>query len=270
MGKHSPIGASSMYRWSKCPGSVKKSEGIESAQSIYATIGSMAHETAAYVLDQMLNNGKSLEQAWAMLRPAVDVYLNHCESLKSHSANWHIEHMFDMGHIFKDLWGTADFVSYDFNSKVLHVVDYKHGEGIPVEAENNLQLSYYALGALSTLNYRPLFVSMEIVQPRCYHPQGFIRKWQVPVIYFLEFKAKLIKAAKETNKKNAKLLAGDHCVFCAAKKICKKYGSRGASAAKKEFKFYKDPKKEFQPIDEPVDFKPVNENGFDTKEKILF
>lgn len=33
-----------MYRWSKCPGSVKLSEGIESRSSAFAEEGTKAHE----------------------------------------------------------------------------------------------------------------------------------------------------------------------------------------------------------------------------------
>ena len=45
--KHSKIGASSMYRWSKCPGSVRLCEGIVAPQSKYAEEGTKAHEIAA-------------------------------------------------------------------------------------------------------------------------------------------------------------------------------------------------------------------------------
>ena len=47
---HSKIGASSMYRWSKCPGSVRLCEGIKSVSSVYADEGTRAHELAASLL----------------------------------------------------------------------------------------------------------------------------------------------------------------------------------------------------------------------------
>ncbi|MCH8328897.1 MAG: DUF2800 domain-containing protein, partial [Nanoarchaeota archaeon] len=52
---HSKIGASSMYRWSNCPGSVKLSEGMTSESSIYAIEGTAAHEVVGLALERALS-----------------------------------------------------------------------------------------------------------------------------------------------------------------------------------------------------------------------
>ncbi len=54
--------------------------------------------------------------------------------------------------------------------ETLDITDYKHGQGVPVSAENNVQTRLYALGALK--KYAPFYggmikqVCMSIDQPR--------------------------------------------------------------------------------------------------------
>ena len=114
---------------------------------------------------------------------------------------------------------TYSIVAYDKKNGVLHVVDYKHGEGLVIEVKNNLQLEYYALGALTTLKYPCRYVQMTIVQPRAYHPDGSIRHWRIPSLHFLDVEQSIISEAEETRNPKAILHAGSHCLFCPAKKI---------------------------------------------------
>lgn len=264
---HSKIGASSMYRWQQCPGSVKLSEGLPNKSSVYAQEGTAAHEIVGLALERAFSENVPATEVLNEIVKALSVYTEYVESLKGDNPV-HIEHSFNMDDIFPELYGTADCVVYDKSTKILHVIDYKHGKGIPVEVENNLQLSYYALGALHTLDYPCIAVQMTIVQPRCYHPAGQIRSWKVSALYFLDFEFDLIEAAKKTQKKKAKLFAGDHCIFCLAKTICPQKKKQNKAQAKKEFKnfnFYDDPKNDFEPVTEPVVNDPPNiaNNFFD-------
>lgn len=249
---HSPIGASSMHRWKACPGSIKLSEGLPNTSGVAAQEGTAAHEIVALALERGFSENRPAFEVLREHIEALRTYTEYIESLKKENPI-HIEHSFDMSDIFDNLYGTADCVIYDQDSKILHVIDYKHGKGIPVEVENNSQLSYYALGVLHTLAYPCRFVQMTIVQPRCFHPQGKIRSWRVSVLHFIEFELDLIKAAKATKKKKAPLVAGSHCIFCPAKTICKEHHNMKVNQAKEEFKqrpfqFYNDPKKDFEPI----------------------
>lgn len=239
-----------MYRWATCPGSVKKCEGLESKSSIYAQEGTAAHEVIGLALERAISENKPTKEILKGVWDAITVYSDYIEQLKNsiRDAVVHIEHSFDMGNIYPMLYGTADGVVYDPHGKILYVIDYKHGQGIPVEVENNMQLSYYALGALSTLNYPVRWVELTIVQPRCYHTAGPIRSWRVPVTYFLDFKADLIEYAHETEKVGAPLKAGSHCVFCSAKPMCEAHKNMNVNDAKREFSFYRDPKSEFTKI----------------------
>src|SRR5690242_1931335 len=52
---HSSIGASSMYRWSVCPGSVNLSQGIHAPSSRYAAEGTCAHSLADVCLSTTMD-----------------------------------------------------------------------------------------------------------------------------------------------------------------------------------------------------------------------
>jgi hypothetical protein len=57
-----------------------------------------------------------------------------------------IEQKLDFSHWVENGFGTGDCVI--LADKVLQIIDYKHGLGVLVEAENNSQMMCYALGAL--------------------------------------------------------------------------------------------------------------------------
>lgn len=239
---HSKIGASSMYRWSACPGSVRICEGIESAQSPWAEEGTKAHELAEMILARELY-GKKLtrdqDNAWMDapndMKDAVSVYTEFVLDRSQGASETHIEHPFDLSSLFPGLYGTADCVVYDAKKKHLLVGDYKHGAGISVSAEQNTQLMYYALGALLTLGYPCKSVEVAIIQPRCPHPQGMIRTWTLSVVDLLEFAADLVEFAKATEKPHAPLNSGEHCRFCPAAGICPELGKTALQVAQSEF-----------------------------------
>ena len=90
---HSPIGASSMYRWAECPGSVKLSEGIVTEQSAYAEEGTEAH---AYGAEWLMGNGKQppiSEKVDDEMAEHVKVYVDHVFSLMTEDgARLFVEH----------------------------------------------------------------------------------------------------------------------------------------------------------------------------------
>lgn len=238
MTAHSQIGASSMYRWSACPGSVRLSKGIESKSSKYAEEGTEAHEIAANCL--LKQNMVEIEPE---MQEAIEVYI---EFVRSLSANCKPGEM--------------------------HVVDLKYGAGILVEVvdegEINPQLQYYGLGAYLTVPVadKPRLlvehkfdlssihpgcfgtadavvvgagpatkVHLHIVQPRCNHPDGPIRSHTIDAIDLLDFSVDLKDYAKATEDPNAKLVAGDHCRFCPASGVCPELARRVTAVAKLEF-----------------------------------
>lgn len=231
MAAHSKIGASSMHRWANCPGSVRLSENMPNTSSKYAYEGTRAHELAAALLtDPKSVDGTDYEpEMW----DAVTVYVNAIRALKP---TWmRVEERFDLSSLHPGLFGTADCVMYFEEEKLLSVWDYKHGQGIAVEVEKNEQLLYYALGALMKTKVPCSHVEMVICQPRCFHPDGPIRKWKIDVIDLLDFAADLVEAAKRTENPNAELVSGDHCRFCPAAPICPTLHATAMESARSDF-----------------------------------
>src|SRR5690606_12070263 len=78
-------------------------------------------------------------------------------------------------------------------------------------------------------------ITITIVQPRAYHPDGSIRSETMPVEELLAFSVELMDAARETLKPDAALQVGDHCRFCKAKPICPAYRAEAERVAMVEF-----------------------------------
>lgn len=77
-----------------------------------------------------------------------------------------VEQRLDFSRWVPDAFGTGDCLIVA--DQILHIIDFKYGLGILVEAENNPQMMCYALGALDTYDgiYDIKAVRMTIFQPR--------------------------------------------------------------------------------------------------------
>jgi hypothetical protein len=245
MTAHSRIGASSMYRWSACPGSVRVSANVPRKSSSYADEGSDAHALAAVCLEQDQSPGiytgkeVSLEgrkfTVTGEMVDAVDVYLDFVRSLRDDGDVLLVEQRFDLSSVHAGCFGTADAVHWQPAGKTLTVIDYKHGAGIAVEVENNPQLLYYGLGALLACKYPATKVRLVVVQPRCQHPDGPIRSHEVDAVDLIDFRADLKTYAKATEAPDAPLTPGKHCHFCPAAPLCPALQKRAQEVAKMEF-----------------------------------
>lgn len=237
---HSKLGASSMYRWAACPGSVKLSEGIVSPPSKYAEEGTKAHEVAA----SRLQKGYYPLDTPSEMEDAVEVYvqtvLAEWKEAQTPSDKLLIEHQFDLSTVHPGCFGTADCVMYKAGQKLLKVFDYKHGQGIPVavieDGKPNVQLSYYGLGALLSTGFPCDEVELVIVQPRCSHPDGTIRRVRFKSIDLLDFAADVADFARATEKPNALIVPGGHCRFCPAATICPQIHQKAQALAKEQFR----------------------------------
>jgi len=239
-----------MYRWAECPGSIRLTKGIKSVSSEFAAEGTVAHDIGAKVLGgaelisflgtKQKADGHEFEVTEEMLE-AVEVY---AQAVKAALVtNTLIEHKFDLTSVYPGLYGTADCVQFDKPRKLLRVMDYKHGAGVAVEVVEkidgkdvpNPQLMYYALGALMTCGFEVNEVELVIVQPRCPHVDGPVRRYRLSAIDLMDFATELIDYAKATEDPNAPLNPGDHCRFCAAAGVCPAIHARATETAKQVF-----------------------------------
>lgn len=245
--QHARLGASNSHRWFECPGSVTLSEGLPNDSSSYAREGQCAHAVAetclnnghdaADMIDRVIAGFEDIDVDEEMAE-AVQVYLDEVrrETAQADDAELSIETKFDLSHIHKDCFGTNDACVYFPSQAKLVVFDYKHGRGVPVEVERNSQMMYYAIGALTGKHNRPLAeVELVIIQPRCPHPDGPIRRWATTPIDLLNWIAELKDAAVATEVEKPVFKAGEWCKFCPAAAVCPTLKQHVQDAARADF-----------------------------------
>ena len=254
---HSPLGASSAERWMNCPGSVtliKQLNLEETDEPEYRGLGIAAHEAGAHCLKNGLDAWEVIGEKFYEIEVddamagSIQVYIDVCRPLMERpKAITYIEHGLAYtqqdGRVTEILdpradsilkryfYGTGDFAAARPEDKYLDVIDYKHGEGIDVDVEENPQLMYYAFGFL-LLHPEVETVRLRIVQPRIAWAEP-IKTWIAKADYIRDWVAdKLVPAMQLTEIDGAELDAGSWCRFCPAKLICPMMASLFGAAMK--------------------------------------
>lgn len=252
MAGHAKLSASGAHRWLPCPGSVRLSEGQPDTSNVYSAEGTVAHDVAAQHLQEgrfsvgldwidrvVTADGFEITVTDTML-DAVQVYLDAVRDrlpkgaapVKDYSVELDLtRHLVGL---HPDLGGIADCVIYPRKSRVLQVLDYKHGAGTYVDVEDNRQLKYYALGAALAAPDPFDEVVITVVQPR-YGGVDPVRSWTFDAFDLLDFQADLVEGARRTYEPDAPLRAGSHCKFCRAAKVCPAEAEHRAALLSSEF-----------------------------------
>jgi len=244
MGKHALLSASSSHRWLNCPPSARLCESYEDKGSDYAAEGTAAHTLCEYKLKVALgihakDPTADLTYYNAEMEDCANGYaayiLELVETAKQACTDpvVLIEQRLDFSKYVEGGFGTGDCLV--IADGTLHIVDYKHGQGVLVEADDNPQMKLYALGALELFDgiYDIDTVSMTIYQPR----RGNVSTHTV-------FKESLYQWAEEVLKPAAELAyagdgefnCGDWCQFCRAKHECRARAERNLELARYDFK----------------------------------
>ncbi len=226
---HAILSASSSHRWLNCPPSARLCETYEDKGSDYAAEGTDAHSLCEYKLRLALGMEAAdptehltwyNEEMLDCANGYASYILELVEAAKETCADpvVLIEQRVDFSRWVEQGFGTSDAII--ISDGTLHVVDYKHGLGVLVEADNNPQMMCYALGALELFDaiYDIDAVSMTVYQPR-----------RQNVSTFEMSKDDLFRWADEVLKPTAELafagdgnfLCGEWCGFCKAKHECR-------------------------------------------------
>ena len=243
MTKHAYLSASSSHRWLSCPPSARLCAEKPDQTSPYAKEGTDAHTLCEYKVLTAL--GKNVTDPV----PDLDFYSAEMENCASEYGSYVMEQLeqirlicpdsqimveqrLDFSRWVPDGFGTGDCVIVA--DDILHIIDYKHGLGILVEAEHNPQMMCYALGALELFDgiYDISTIRMTIFQPR-----------RANVSTFECTKEELLEWADNTLAPTAALAlngqgdfsAGEHCQFCKVKATCRKRAEHNLELAKYDF-----------------------------------
>ena len=241
---HALLSASSSHRWLNCPPSARLCESYEDKGSEYAAEGRSAHMLCEYKLKVALgirakDPTADLSFYNAEMEDCANGYaayiLELVEMAKQSCADpvVLIEQRLDFSKYVEGGFGTGDCLV--IADGTLHIVDYKHGQGVLVEAEDNPQMKLYALGALEIFDgiYDIDTVSMTIYQPR-----------RDNVSIYTVFKESLYQWAEEILKPTAELAyagdgefnCGEWCLFCKVKHECRARAERNLELSRYDFK----------------------------------
>ena len=184
MGNHALLSASSSHRWLNCPPSARLCEGYDDKGSNFAAEGSDAHSLCEYKLRKALGmeaKDPTEDLTWydAEMEESASGYVALVMELVAEAKKTCsdpvvlIEQRLDYSKYVQSGFGTGDCVL--IADGTLHIVDFKYGRGVLVEAEDNPQMKLYALGALEIFDclYDIDTVSMTIGQRLCWsRPQS--------------------------------------------------------------------------------------------------
>ena len=245
---HASFGASNAKRRMACPGSLNAESKFPDTSSPFAELGTAAHELGEYCLENDIADvftmiGRTFNDHVVddNMASAVRVYVDYVNSVAEEEAPalLKLEQRFSLEALDPPMpmFGTSDCTIYGKETGNLWVIDYKHGQGVAVDAEDNPQLKYYALGAVLKIGNRAPInaIHTAIVQPRAPHRLGSIRTHSYTKDEILDFGTDLIDAAHAAIKPDAPLIAGDHCKFCKASGTCSALRSNALAVAQDEF-----------------------------------
>lgn len=237
---HALLSASSAHRWLNCTPSALLEAGKPDRDSAASLEGTAAHALAEWKLAEMLGRGPGARQQTIYDTVEMDehtsAYAAHVNQLlDDHEgpSRVFIEQRLDYSKYAPDGYGTGDCVI--ISDGLLDIVDFKYGQGVLVEAEQNPQLKLYALGALEAFQdiYRVDQVRATIFQPR--------RDNTVRVEYsrseLVEWGEQTVKpAAALAVKGKGEFKAGPWCQFCKLAPTCRARAEENLKLARLEFK----------------------------------
>jgi hypothetical protein len=229
MMQHSNIvGGSTAKRVINCPGSVALVQKMPPRPSNkYADEGTLLHNVMAELVmgeeppdyylgtryeDQVLTPELIEEKIWPALRGLEIIDPEQKMEIEAETS-------VNFGELLPGVFGSTDLIGRLGDRAV--VLDWKFGDGVMVDVEENHQLMFYAAAAMRTPDAQWAFdgvkeIEMVIVQP----PE--IRRWVTTPKRIAQFEKELVSAVKQAEQPNAKLAVGDHCRWCAAKPVCPK------------------------------------------------
>lgn len=245
---HARLSPSSSKRWMACAGSVQFIEklNIKDKPSKYASEGTVAHDVHekallkgddadSHIGRKMTVDGFNFTVTPAMAE-AVQTSLDYIRERIADHEDWGytVELRVEVRASLKYLGipgldgGTSDVVLLVWDGDRLveiEIIDYKHGAGVAVEAEDNTQALCYALGSVHPViqsTDENTNVRVTISQPRAMHKDGPIRTWEVDAEYLFSWQnTDLIPAANLTLEDDAPLVPSDDgCRFCPAAGQC--------------------------------------------------
>jgi hypothetical protein len=239
MGTHALLSPSAAHRWMNCPPSACLEREFPSSSSEVAAEGTAAHALCEHKLRKLLKLRSKRPQSDFEddeMDRCSDDYVSFVQEQMGEipSPMVLVEQRLDITRYVPEAFGTADCIIVGGDR--LHIVDFKYGMGVLVEAEHNPQMMLYALGALELLDgiYDIQKISVSIFQPR----RENVCTWSLPKEELLRWaRDDLVKKARLAYAGEGEYCAGEWCTFCRAAVRCRARAEEKLRLAKEEFKY---------------------------------
>ena len=235
--KHAFLSASSAHRWLACTAAPHFEAQFEDGTSEYAEEGTLAHSFCELYGQHKFNptvmtkrkfnfRVKKLQENPLYNPEMLTCAEEYVDFIQQNALGYenkpHIaqEVKVDFSEFVPEGFGTCDCII--IGGDTLCIIDYKHGKGVAVSAQENPQMRLYALGALA--KYTPIYgdsikkVCTGIFQPR-------INNISAEVLSADELRAwgesikPLAEAAYSGN--GSAFIPGEHCRFCKGRAKCR-------------------------------------------------
>lgn len=240
--KHAVLSASASHRWLHCNPSARLELEFNDRETAAAAEGTAAHALCEHKLRRKLKlrserpisnfDNDEMEQH-------TDDYTDFVmeqvirERRRDAETQVLIEQRLDFSCYVPDGFGTGDCLIVSKGR--LHIIDFKYGQGVLVEAEENPQMKLYALGALREFGekYQIKKIKMTIFQPR----RDNVSTWEITAAKLKRWAEKDLKprAVKAYNGEG-EYCPGEWCLFCKAAVKCRARAEEKLKLAQSEFK----------------------------------
>lgn len=242
MTNHAFLSPSGSHRWLNCTPSAMLEAEFPGSTSSAAEEGTAAHAFCEHKLKKAIHKRSKRpvstydsDEMQEYTDSYVEYVLEQLETAKRGCKDpmLLIEQKVDFSEFVPDGYGTADcIIAAD---GVLHIIDFKYGLGVLVDAERNTQLMCYSIGAMNIFDsiYDIKEVTMHIFQPR----RENVQSWTIPVEELKEWAENELKPkAQMALNGEGEYRPGDWCQFCRAAVKCRARAEEKLKLAKDEFK----------------------------------
>jgi hypothetical protein len=227
MSNHSKIvGGSTAKRVIACPGSVALSATMPpKPSSKYADEGTLLHDAIAQVLGKDVSPESLLGMTYqdqSLTQELIDNKLHVALDLlgvvdPNLEMEYAVETEVNFGDFLPDVFGSCDLLGRIGNKAI--VLDWKFGDGVAVDVEENEQLLFYAAAAMRTPSVSWVFEGVTEIECVIIQPPT-LKRWVTTVERVKQFEQQLVKAVVISQKKWPPIITGEHCRWCVAKPIC--------------------------------------------------
>lgn len=239
---HAILPPSGAHRWLHCTPSARLEQEFENAESVAAKEGTAAHALCEHKLKKALRmrskrpvSDYDTDEMEECTDAYVDFVMEQYGLAKQNCKDplVLIEQRLDFSCCVPEGFGTGDCIIIADDK--LHIVDFKYGMGILIQAEENPQMKLYALGALELYDalYDIKDVSMTIFQPR----RENVSTWTISVEQLREWAENELKPkAQMAYNGEGEYLPGEWCNFCRAAIKCRARAEEKLRLAQLEFR----------------------------------